>query len=99
MLVAILSISDCKSCRGRSLEDLSVTGGAFVESEAQVGGNQRLNTIEEQIVEFRPGLAADLDGIFETCRGNQSYARAFALQQSVRADRRAVQQNHRIASG
>ena len=83
---------------GRSLEDLSITGGALVESETQFGGNQRLNTIEEQIVEFRAGLAADFDGIFETCRGNQSHARAFALQKSVRTDCSAVQQNHRIAS-
>ena len=83
---------------GRSLQDLSITGGALVESEAQFGGNQRLNTIEEQIVEFRAGLAADFDGIFKTCRGNQRHARAFALQKSVRTHRSAVQQNHRIAT-
>ncbi len=65
--------------------------GALVHAETQLSRNQRLDAIEEKIVKPGASLAADLDGVFKTCGGNQSHARALALQQSVGADRGAVQ--------
>ena len=79
------------------MQNLAVTGGAFVDAETQIGRNQGFNAIEEEIVELGTGLAADLNGVFETCGGDQRHARAFALQQSVRADCGAVQKDSRSA--
>ena len=53
--------------RARRGEDFSVGGGAFVDAEAEVFGDQRLDAIEEEVVEFGAGLASDFDGVFETC--------------------------------
>ena len=53
--------------------------------------DQRLDAIEEEVVELGAGLASDLDGVFETGGGDQSGARAFAFEQSVGADGGAVQ--------
>ena len=44
-------------------------------------------------------LAPDLDRIFKTRRSHKSYARAFALQQSVRADGSAVKDSKVPAFG
>ena len=60
-------------------------------------GNQRLDAIEKKIVKLGARLAADLDGVFKTGGCDQRHARALALQQSIGADRGAVQQDHRTA--
>ena len=79
------------------MQNLSVAGGAFVDAKTQIGGNQGFYTIEKEIIKFGTGLAADLDGVFKTGGGDQRHARAFALQQSIRANRRAVQKDSRSA--
>ena len=78
--------------RGRRLgHNLAVAGGAFFDAEAKIGRDQRFDAVEEEIVELGASLASDFDGVFETGGGDQSGARAFAFQQSVRADCGAVQ--------
>jgi len=48
---------------------------------------------QEKIVEARAVLASNLDGVFKAGSGDQSYARAFTLQQRIGADGGAVQQD------
>ena len=55
--------------------------------------NQRLHAIEEEVVKLGPRLAADLDGVLKARGSDERDARAFALQQRIRADRGAVQQS------
>ena len=74
---------------------MAVAGGPFLHSKAQVGGNQRLHAVEEEIVKLGTGLPADLNGVFKARGCDQRHARAFALQQRVRAHCRAMQQDHR----
>ena len=78
-------------CGRRVGQDFAVAGGAFFDAEAEIGGDQRLDAIEEEIVELGARLASDLDGVFESGGRDQSGARAFAFQQSVGADGGAVQ--------
>ncbi len=79
------------------MQDLTVARGAFVYAKTQIRRDQWFYAIKEKIIKFGTGLAADLDRIFETRGGDQSYARALALQQSVRADCGAVQKDSRGA--
>ncbi len=78
----------------RRMQDFTVAAGAFVNPEAQIFRNERLYAIEEKIVKFGPGLAADLDGVFKSGGYDQGHAGALALQQSIGADGSAVQKNH-----
>ncbi len=55
--------------------------------------DKRLYAIKKEIVKLGPGLAADLDGVFETRSRDQSDARAFALQQSICANCGAMQKH------
>lgn len=73
-------------------------GGAFFDSEAKFSGHKRLDSVEEKVVELGTRLAPDLDGVLEALRRDQSGARAFALKQRVRADRRAMEEDE-IAVG
>ena len=82
--------------RGR-LQCCAIAAGALLHTEAQRGRNQRLNTIEKEIVKLRPSLAADLNSIFETSGGDQCHLRALALQQGVGANGCAMEKNHRTA--
>ena len=81
MFLAESCFTETASLRRRRLQDLAVAGGALVHAKAQIGRHQRFHAIKEEIVKLGPGLAADLDGIFETSGGDQRHARAFALQQ------------------
>ena len=65
-------------CR-RSREDLSLCCRPFVNSKAQIFGDQRFYAIEEKIVQPRAGLAADFDGIFESDSCDQRSSGAFAF--------------------
>ena len=53
-------------------------------------GTSGSTAVEEEVVELGAGLAADLDGVFESGGGDQSGARAFAFKQRVGADGGAV---------
>src|SRR5580692_6523210 len=76
--------------RGRG-EDFAIAGGAFFDSEAKIGGDQRLNAAEEEVVKLGTGLASYLDGVFETGGGDQGGTGAFAFEQRIGADGGAVQ--------
>ncbi len=78
--------------RGRG-EDFAVAGGAFVDAEAEIFGDQRLDAVEEEVVELGAGLASDFDGVFEAFRGDQGGARAFAFEQRIGADGGAVEED------
>ncbi len=77
----------------RCMKNFAVARGAFVHPKPQIRGDKRLYTIKKEIVELGPGLAADLDGIFKPSGCDQRHARAFALQQSICADRGAMQKD------
>ena len=68
------------------------------DAEAHTTLHQRRHTFECKVVKLRPILAADLDGVFKARGSNESYARAFALQQRVCADGGSVQQSHAAGS-
>ena len=55
--------------------------------------HQRRHSLESEIVKLRAILAADLNGVLETGRSDESNARTFTLEQRVSADGRAVQKN------
>src|SRR5258705_480141 len=74
------------------LQDAPVGGDAFGHVEAQMARHQRFGQVEIEIIEFVAMLAADLDGIAKSARGKQRSGRAFALDQSVGHQRRAVNQ-------
>ena len=94
MLLAKLLDQGLQILLRRRLQDFTVAAGAFVNPEAQIFGDKRLDAIEEKIVKFGPGLAADLDDVFKAGGRDQGHAGALALQQSVGADGGAVQKNH-----
>ena len=89
---------DAQFLRRRCGEDFSVAGGAFVDAEAEIFGDQRLDAVEEEIVELGAGLASDFDGVFEAGGGDERGARAFAFEQRVGADGGAVEEDE-IAFG
>ena len=74
-------------------QDFAVAGGALVDAEAEILRNQRLDAVEEEVVELGAGLASDFDGVFEASSGDERGARAFALEQRVGADCRAVEED------
>ena len=63
------------------------------DAEAEIFGDQRLDAVEEKIVELGAGLASDFDGVFESGGGDEGGARAFALEQRVGADGGAVEED------
>ena len=77
----------------RRVQDFAVAGGAFVHAKTQIRRDQRFYAIKEEIIKLGTGLAADLDRVFKTGGRDQSHACAFALQQSIGADRGAMQKN------
>ncbi len=56
-------------------------------------GDERLDAVEEEIVELGAGLASDLDGVFESGGGDERGAGAFAFEQRVGADGGAVEED------
>ena len=68
--------------------------GIFTWSEwAQILGDERLDAIEEEVVELGPRLPSNFDSVFETCGCYQRSARAFAFEQRIRANGSAVKKN------
>ena len=55
--------------------------------------DERLDAIEEEIVELGTRLPSNLDGVFEPGSRHQRGARAFAFEQRIRADGSAVKKN------
>ena len=88
---ATWSASNFKSRGSRRVQDFAVARGAFFDAEAKIGGDEWFDPVEEEVVEFGAGLAADLDGILESGGGDQCGARAFAFEQRVGADSSAVE--------
>ena len=82
-----------KFVRGWFLEDLAFTIDPLVDSETQFGGNQGFHAIEEEVVELGARLAADFDGVLETCSRDQRQPRSLALEDGVCAHGSAMQQN------
>ena len=79
--------------RSGLLEDFSFAVGALCDSEAEGLRDQRFDPIEEKIVELGTGLAADLDGVFETFGCDQGNAGAFSLEDRIRADGGSVKKS------
>ena len=75
------------------LKNFCVCRGTFVDAEAQLLCHERLNAVEEEIVEPGAGLASYFNGIFEALRRDEGGACAFALQQSIGSHGRAVKEN------
>jgi hypothetical protein len=76
----------------RETRDFKSAGEAAVRiSPLPAVRDERLDAVEEEIVELGTGLPSDLDGVFETGGGDQRGAGAFAFEQRVGADGRAVQ--------
>ena len=74
-------------------EDFAVAGGAFVDAEAEIFGDQRLDAVEEEVVELGAGLASDFDGVFETCVVTRAVRAPLRSEQRVGADGGAVQED------
>ncbi len=72
---------------------MAVASGAFVQTEAEIGGDQRFDPVEEEIVELRASLTSDLEGVFETGGGDQGCTCTFTFEQSVGADSRPMEQD------
>jgi hypothetical protein len=79
------------------IQHISIAGRSLIHAQALTTGHQRLDSIKEEIVKFRPGLAVNLNRILESGSGDQGYPAAFALQHCVRADGRSVKQRQRSA--
>jgi hypothetical protein len=74
------------------LDNLARRNHTLADAESEFIGNQRRRFYRVEVVEFGARLAADCQHIFEAPGRNQSNVRPAALQQSVRADRCAM--NH-----
>src|SRR6202043_3221072 len=74
-------------------EDFAIAGNTLVNAEAKIFWNERLDAVEEKVVEFRAGLASNLDGVFESGGSDQGGARACALKQGVSANGGAVEED------
>jgi hypothetical protein len=66
--------------RYRRLQNIPLQIYPLAHAEAEFAIYQGLDPFEEEIIETRPGLATDFDGMFETLSSDQRYARAFPLQ-------------------
>src|SRR5437899_5358091 len=74
-------------------QDFAIACRALVHAEAEIFGDERLYAVEEEIIEFGPGLTADLDGVFQTGGSDQRGARAFTFEQGVGSDGGAVEKD------
>src|SRR6516164_6499731 len=74
----------------RGSQDLTCRVDALGHPESKVARNQWRGALEQQIVELGPGLPSDFNRVFEARGGNECDTCAFALQQSIGADRRSV---------
>ena len=72
------------------LRDRAVGERPLGHVEAQVARHERPRQLEDEVVEVVAALAADLDRVAEALRREQRRARALALDQRVRDERRAV---------
>ena len=93
LAAASCSASDLQFLRRGSGQDFAVAGRAFVDAEAEILGDQRLDAVEEEVVELGAGLASDFDGVFEAGGGDEGGAGAFAFEQRVGADGGAVEED------
>ena len=82
-----------KFFRTRGREDFGIGGTAFVDSKAKFFRYEWLDAIEEEVVELGTGLTSDFDGVFEARCRHQSRAGSFALEECIRADSGAMQQD------
>jgi undecaprenyl pyrophosphate synthase len=80
---------------GRPLQNPAFGIRSLRHSESQFPADQRRHAIKEKVIQARTRLPANLNDVFESRRRNQRDASAFALQQSVGPDGRAVQQRER----
>src|SRR5690242_12026019 len=76
--------------RFRFLQDRSLCGSTFRNSEAQVSRSERRVFFKEEIVQPGPVLPPNFDGILKSAGRDERYSRPFALQQGVRPNRSAV---------
>ena len=72
------------------MEALATGIQSFRNTEDELALHKRAPWRDEQIVKLRPGLPPDLEHVFKTCRGYKGHARAFAFQDRIGRDRRAV---------
>jgi hypothetical protein len=63
----------------RLSQNLTVATRSFLHAETQVRRHERLNTVEEEVVEPGTGLPANLNDILETRCGDERHARSLAL--------------------
>src|SRR5688572_19606377 len=70
--------------------DPRTVSNALVDLEAQITRSQRLRMVDLKGVEMRPRLAADLQQITKTARGDDGDARALALDQGIGRNRGSV---------
>ena len=73
-----------------SLQHFAIAAYALRHAEPHCPFHQRRHALKRKVVKLRSSLPSDLDSVFESSRGNERHARAFALQQSVGAHGRAV---------
>ena len=71
-------------------QNIAVVLNSFSQPEAQLPGGQGGRTLQIQIVQLRPTLAANLQNILKTQRGDQGGTAAFPLQQGIGGNGRAV---------
>ena len=74
------------------LQNLALGVDSLLHTETQFSRDQRLDSVEEKVIQARACLPPDLDDVFEPGGRDQCDAGAFSLQQGIRADRRSKQQ-------
>ena len=89
-LVAKLATSRRTQSSSSAASTLPSAADPLGHIEAQVARHQRFRQIEIQIIEFVAMLAADLDGVAKTRRGEERRHRALALDQRVGHQGRAM---------
>src|SRR5215207_241305 len=72
---------------------------SLAQAEPQPARDNLCGPRDHQVIEFGPGLAADLYYILEPLRGDERGARALAFEQCVCGDRRAVDDFRRCKLG
>ena len=73
---------------GGRAEDGTIGADALSDAEALVGDGR--GAVMIPVVEIRTSLAGDGEGVFKTGSGDESDARAFALEQGIGGDGGAV---------
>ena len=72
------------------MEHGAVGADTLSEAKAAILGSKRGGTVDVPVIEAGASLAADSEGIFKSGRGDEGYARALALEESVGGDSGAV---------